>query len=84
MLATAIASLFVLTGILAVIAIADSALKARHAYGRLMREAALMRAGFAVQVEAQELRVRRHPDRAMSDRRSHAVRMQAAPAFAAA
>jgi hypothetical protein len=84
MLAIAIALLFTLTGIVAVLAIADSAFKARRAYGQLMREAALMRAGFAVQVEAQELRVRRNADRIMPDRRSALQRLQPVPAFAAA
>ncbi len=84
MLALAIALLFTFTGIVALLAIADSVLKARRAYGQLMREAALMRAGFVVQVEAQELRVRRNPDRVMPDRRSPSLRLQAALDFAAA
>jgi hypothetical protein len=85
MLAFAIALLFTVTGIVAVLAIADSALKARRAYAQLMREAALMRAGFALQVEAQELRVRRAPLRAkLSAPRSALLRLQAVPASAAA
>jgi hypothetical protein len=84
MLALAIAILFTLTGILAALAIADSALKARHAYAQLLREAALMQSGFAVQVEAQELRVRRAPARVMPLRRLSALRMQAVPACVAA
>ncbi len=85
MLAVTIALLFILTGIVAVLAIADSALKAQRAYGQLLREAALMRAGFALQVEAQELRVRRNPDRVISanpklERRSQMLRLQPVPA----
>lgn len=67
-LAIAIALLFTLIGITAVLTIADCALKARHAYRQLAREAALMEAGFAVQVSAQELRVRRATMRIMQDR----------------
>lgn len=84
MLATVIALLFTLTGIAAVLAIADSVLKARHAYAQLMGEAALMRAGFAVQVEAHELRVRRNARRVMPDRRFAALSMPYVPACAAA
>lgn len=84
MLALAIALLFTLTGIVAVLAIADSALKARHAYAQLMREAALMRAGFAVRVDARELRVRRTPARVTPLRRTQGMRWQAVPAYAAA
>lgn len=85
MLAFAITLLFTFTGILAGLAIIDSVIKARHAYAQLMREAALMQAGFAVQVKAQELRVRRNPTRVTLanprlDRRAQALRMQAVPA----
>jgi hypothetical protein len=86
MLATAItlaiALLFTLAGCAAVLAIADSVLKARRAYGQLMREAALMQSGFASQIEARELRVRRVSVRAMPARRSPALRPL--PAYAAA
>ena len=69
MLALALALLFAVTGIAAVLVIIDSAMKGRNAWTQLMREAALMRAGYAVQVEAQELRVRRAPARFTPDRR---------------
>lgn len=87
-LTLAITVLFTLTGIVAMFAIADSVLKARHAYRRLMREAALMQAGFAMQVEARELRMRRAPERLAVRvtplRRSQALQMQALRACAAA
>lgn len=73
MLALAITLLFTLTGIAALLTIADSALKARRAYAQLMREAALMRSGFTLQVEAQDLRVRRAPARVTPVRRMPAL-----------
>ncbi|HSJ79466.1 MAG TPA: hypothetical protein VK913_12090 [Erythrobacter sp.] len=84
MLAIAIALLFTLIGAAAVLTIADSAVKARHAYARLMREAALIEAGFAVQVSAQELRMRRAPVRLTPDRRPVPSRLRQLPACAAA
>lgn len=83
MLALAITMLFTLTGIVSVLVLADCAIKARNAYAQLMREAALMRAGFAVQVEAREMRVRPAMVRSMP-RRSPGLRLQALPAAAAA
>ncbi len=87
MLALVIVLLFTLAAALAMLTIADSAIKAREAYGQLMREAALMQAGFTVQVQPQELWVRRAPGRILpagsrSDRRSPGLRMQT-PACAA-
>ena len=82
MLALAITLLFTITGIAALLTIADSVLKARHAYTQLLREAALMQAGFTVQVEAQELRVRRMPARVTPLRRTPAL--PPLPAYAAA
>ena len=85
MLAFAIALLFTCAAILAVLTIADSAIKARVAYARLLREADLMRAGYAMQVEPREMRVRRTPMRAVGvirDRRMQALRQL--PACAAA
>lgn len=82
MLALAIDLLFALAGILAVLTIVDSAIKGRNAYDQLLREGALLRAGFAVQVEAQELRVRRSVHR--SERRSAMLRPLPVPACAAA
>lgn len=84
MLTLALPILFTLIGAVAVISIADSAMKARAAYEHLMCEAALMRAGFAVQVKPQALRVRRAERRVMQDRRLAGSRMQPAPACAAA
>jgi uncharacterized protein GlcG (DUF336 family) len=97
MLAAAIALLFILSGLLAVLAIADAALKARRAYGVLMAEAAVMRTGYAVQALRQDMPVRRAavrkaPGAVRLDRRSSALglalapqrRLPAVPAFAAA
>lgn len=85
MLALAIALLFTLTGILAVLAIADSVLKARRAYGRLMQEAALMQAEFVEQAAPQDMRVRRVAAKPSPVRRSSApLPLLAVPAYAAA
>jgi uncharacterized protein YceK len=59
MLALAINLLFAAIGCAAIISLIDSGLKAQRAYAGLMREAALMQAGYVVQVDAQQLRVRR-------------------------
>ena len=59
MLALAINLLFAAIGCAAIISLIDSGLKAKRAYARLVREAALMQAGYVVQVDAQQLRVRR-------------------------
>ena len=59
MLALAINLLFAAIGCAAIISLIDSGLKAQRAYARLTREAALMQAGYVVQVDAQQLRVRR-------------------------
>ena len=80
----AIALLFTFAGIVAALTIADSLLKARRAYARLMREAALMQSGYALQTEARQLRVRRAPARVIPLRRPQALRMRAVPACAAA
>jgi hypothetical protein len=85
MLALALTLLLTVTGIVAVLTIIDSAIKGRNAYERLLREAALMEAGFVMQVEAQELRVRRAPARFTPDRRSPVLlRTRPVPACAAA
>jgi hypothetical protein len=81
-LTVALALLLTLGGVVAVLAIADSALKARHAYRQLMREAALMNAGFVPQIEARDLRVRRVSAQTMPARRSNVLRPL--PAYAAA
>jgi uncharacterized protein YceK len=59
MLALAINLLFAAIGCAAIISLIDSGMKAQRAYARLTREAALMQAGYVVQVDAQQLRVRR-------------------------
>jgi len=59
MLALAINLLFAAIGCAAIISLIDSGLKVKRAYARLVREAALMQAGYVVQVDAQQLRVRR-------------------------
>jgi hypothetical protein len=78
----AIALLLTLGGVVAVLAIADSVLKARHAYRQLMREAALLNAGFVPQIEARDQRLRRGSVQAMPARRLPVLRPL--PAFAAA
>lgn len=84
MLALAIALLFTVTGLAAVVAMADSALKARTAYARLMAEAAVMRSGYALSVSAQDMRLRRPAPRVMADRRASLRRAPARLACAAA
>ena len=91
LLAAAIALLFTLIGIVAVLAIADSLRKARNAYARLMHEAALMQANLAVadqaaempvqsaaipQLPAPSLPVLRAPVQPMPQRRSSGLRIQ--------
>jgi hypothetical protein len=55
-LTLAIALLFTLAAAVAMLTIIDSALKARRSYAVLMREAALLRSGFALQIEARDVR----------------------------
>lgn len=83
MLAFAINLLFVAIGCTAIISLIDSGLKAKRAYAGLMREAALMQAGYVVQVDAREVRVRRAGQRrfaATLDRRQPALRPLPVPA----
>jgi hypothetical protein len=80
MLATAIPALFTLTGILAVLMIRHSLLKARAAYAQLMREAAVMRAGPVTQPAAPERLLRPAPRRSMPDRRPVQLRLRPVPA----
>lgn len=63
MLALAISALFTASGIIAIWVIADALMTARAAYGRLMREGAVMRAGFALQSAALEMQLRPAPVR---------------------
>lgn len=84
MLALAVALLFAFTAAAAIICLADSGLKAREAYAQLQREAAVLRAGYVVQVAAQDLRVRRGPRRVTSERRSPGLRPLPVPAAVAA
>jgi hypothetical protein len=58
MLALAINLLLALAAVAAVVSLADSAIKVRRAYASLMREKALMDAGFVMQVDPRELRLR--------------------------
>jgi hypothetical protein len=58
MLTLAIFALFTVAGIVAVLVIADTLLKAREAYVRLMRDGEVMRAGFALQAAAIEMQLR--------------------------
>ena len=80
----AIALLTAIAGIIAVLTIADSLLKARAAYEGLMAEQALLRAGFAVQVDPREQRLRAAPRRTMPDRRPVLMRPLPLQACAAA
>jgi hypothetical protein len=72
-----IATLLTAALMLALLVIADSAIKAQQAYRQLTREGALMRAGFSVQVEARDMRVRRAPARAKLTQRPLAARQLA-------
>ena len=58
MLALAIILLLALAAVAAVVSLADSAIKVRRAYVSLMREKALMDAGFVMQVDPRKLRLR--------------------------
>lgn len=58
MLALAINLLLALANVAAMLSLADSAIKVRRAYAALMREKALMDAGFVMQVDPRELRLR--------------------------
>lgn len=80
MLALAISVLFTLTGILAVLMIADSLLKARAAYHQLMREVAVLRGDLAVQPGSPEQHLRSAARRSMPVRRPVQLRLQRAPA----
>lgn len=74
MIAFAIAFLTAIAGAVAVLVIADSLLKAQVAYGKLMEEQALLRAGFTVQVESRDVRLRAAPRRTMPERRQGQLR----------
>jgi len=80
----AIALLTAIAGIIAVLTIVDSLLKARAAYAGLMAEQALLRAGFTVQVAPREQRLRVAPRRIMPDRRPVLTRPLPLQACAAA
>ena len=70
MLSFAITVLFTLTGLIAVATIAHCLVGARAAYVRLMREGEVMRAGFALQAAAVEMRLRPAPRRVIAARRA--------------
>lgn len=61
MLALAIAALFSIAALAALIVVADSLIVARDAWHRLMREGEVMRAGLAVQANAKAMRLRPAP-----------------------
>lgn len=70
MLAFVITVLFTLTGIIAVVAIADSLIRARAAYTQLMRDAAMMQEDFLIKpVMQHEARLRHAPRRTIAERR---------------
>ncbi|MDP5102718.1 MAG: hypothetical protein NWP98_02210 [Erythrobacter sp.] len=84
-LSAVIAMLFTLTAIATLLAIADSMLKARKAYARLMNEAALMQASFAVTAAMQKMPVQSAPVQrarvmAMPQRRTQGLPVQLRPA----
>lgn len=81
MLALVITALFTLTGLIAVLVIADSLLKARAAHARLMREASLMEDCVAVQPA---VRTQSAPRRITADRRVAPLQMSPLRACAAA
>jgi hypothetical protein len=58
MIALAINLLFATAAVAAILTLADCAIKAANAYAMLMREKALMDAGFMMQVDPRELRLR--------------------------
>lgn len=61
MISLAIAALFFLAGIIGLAVVADSLIKARAAWVRLMREGEVMRAGLALQAAAREMSLRPAP-----------------------
>lgn len=71
MLAFAIVALLILSGMIAVLVIADSLVEARAAYARLMREGEVMRAGFALQTAAVPMQPRPAALRSAMPRRRH-------------
>jgi hypothetical protein len=77
MLALAINLLFAIAAAAATFSLVDSALKAGRAYAMLMRERALMGAGFTMQVDPREVRLRaaaRHAGAVILPRRSPMLR----------
>lgn len=78
MLALAIAAVFTLAGIAAIMTLVDSWLRAQITWQRLSREQALLAAGFMVQVEPRDLRLRRCARPAFSPPRD-ALRRAALP-----
>ncbi|MEE4317482.1 MAG: hypothetical protein V2I74_10935 [Erythrobacter sp.] len=87
MLALAINLLIATVAVAATLSLADTALKAHGAYKRLLREKALMDAGFVMQVEPSEQRLRaadRRAGAAMLPRRAALPRLQPVPVRGAA
>jgi hypothetical protein len=58
MIAVALIALFAIASLASVVALADSAYRARHAFASLSRERALAKAGFVPHVQANEIRLR--------------------------
>jgi hypothetical protein len=83
MLALAITALFTFAAIAAAVVIADSLVKARAAYLRLLREGEVLRAGFALKAAAVEMSLRPAPrpavGRAMAARRPAPAAAQPRP-----
>ena len=84
MLALAISTLFAVSGIVAVLVIIDTLMKARAAYTRLMREGEIMRAGFALQAASVEMQLRPAMRKVTARRRSVSSRPLRLQACAAA
>ena len=84
MLALAISTLFAVSGIVAVLVIIDTLMKARAAYTRLMREGEIMRAGFALQATSVEMQLRPAMRKVTARRRSVSSRPLRLQACAAA
>ena len=84
MLALVISALFTASGIIAVLVIADTLLRSRAAYARLMREGEVMRAAFALQVAAVEMQQRPAVSMTTARRRSMPSRLLKLQACAAA
>lgn len=84
MLALTIALLFTVAGLAAVVVMADSALKARTAYARLMAEAAVLETAVGMAASVQGGQAHRPYRRAVNNRPVSLQRARPLPACAAA